>query len=289
MDLPFDGAISRYLTETAPDDIRAAIENGRKKDILSDSYPYDRALGKSDYEETMEVLQRQLVRLQADIKATGKRVVVIFEGRDAAGKGGTIAAMRENLNPRVASVVALSKPSDTEATQWYFQRYVDWLPAAGEMVLFDRSWYNRGVVEHVFGFCTPNQREKFFHQLPEFEKMLADEGIILVKFWLNVGRAEQLRRFIARETDPLKQWKLSWIDVEGLGKWDAYSDAISETLRRSHTDPAPWTVVRSDDKKRARIACIQTVLQAIDFEGKNAELIGTPDASICGSPAIWDV
>ncbi|MDZ4134181.1 MAG: polyphosphate kinase 2, partial [Paracoccaceae bacterium] len=237
----------------------------------------------------MDALQCQLVRLQADIKDTGKRVIVVFEGRDAAGKGGTINVMRENLNPRVANVVALAKPSDREATQWYFQRYVDWLPAAGEMVMFDRSWYNRGVVEQVFGFCTADQREHFFNQLPSFENMLVNEGITLVKLWLNVGRAEQLRRFLAREKDPLKQWKLSWIDIEGLGKWDEYSAAISETLRRSHTATAPWTVVRSDDKKRARIGCIQTVLHAVDFKGKNAELIGAVDPLICGTPDLWDV
>ena len=289
MDLPFDGAISTYFKEEAPKSVRDAIRDAGKNDILSPSFPYREEIRKKDYEARMEVLQRQLVRLQADVKETGKRVVVIFEGRDAAGKGGTIARMRENLNPRVANVVALAKPSDREAGQWYFQRYVDWLPAAGEMAIFDRSWYNRGVVEHVFGFCKPAQREQFFHQLPDFERMLVDEGITLVKLWLNVGRAEQLNRFLARETDPLKQWKLSWIDIEGLKKWDAYSTAITETLSRSHKPCAPWTVVRSDDKGRARIAAIQTVLHAVDFAGKDAGLIGTPDPLICGGPDIWDV
>ena len=288
-DLPFDGAISRYLTEDAPEEIRKAIRKGGKDDILSQSYPYREEMKGKAYDAAMDGLQRQLVRLQADIKATGKRVVVVFEGRDAAGKGGTINAMRENLNPRVANVVALSKPSDREATQWYFQRYIDWLPAAGEMVMFDRSWYNRGVVEHVFGFCTPDQREHFFAQLPAFEQMIVDEGITLVKLWLNVGRAEQLRRFLARETDPLKQWKLSPIDINGLAKWDDYSTAIVETLARSHSAPAPWTVVRSDDKKRARIAAIQTVLQRVEFAGKDAALIGIPDPAICGGPDLWDV
>ncbi len=288
-DLPFDGAISRYLDEDAPDAIRKAVREAGKDDILSPSYPYRDEMKRKPYEAAMDGLQRQLVRLQADIKAKGKRMVVVFEGRDAAGKGGTINAMRENLNPRVANVVALSKPSDREATQWYFQRYVDWLPAAGEMVLFDRSWYNRGVVEHVFGFCTPQQRQHFFAQLPAFEQMIVEEGIILVKLWLNVGRAEQLRRFLARETDPLKQWKLSPIDIEGLAKWDDYSAAIAETLSRSHTTHAPWTVIRSDDKKRARIAAIQTVLQRVDYAGKDAALIGIPDPAICGGPELWDV
>jgi polyphosphate kinase 2 len=288
MTLPFDGAISRFFEEKAPEEIRRAIEAGKKKDILSLSYPYDREMDGDDYEEEMEALQRELVRLQADVRATGKRLVVVFEGRDAAGKGGTIKRFRENLNPRVARIVALSKPSDREAGQWYFQRYAAHLPTEGEMVLFDRSWYNRGVVEHVFGFCTPAQREHFFAQVPEFERMLVDEGIVLVKLWLNVGRAEQLRRFLKRERDPLKQWKLSSIDVEGLHRWDAYSAAIAETLERGHTDHAPWTIVRSDDKKRARLAAIRAVLARVDYAGKNAKAAGAPDPKICGGPGIWD-
>lgn len=286
MGLPFDGAISDFHEREAPEGIRQAISRAGKKDILSDSYPYDRALSADDYEEGIQKLQLELVRLQADVKATGKRLVVVFEGRDAAGKGGTIKRFRENLNPRVARVVALSKPSDRETGQWYFQRYVDQLPTAGEIVLFDRSWYNRGVVEHVFGFCTPEQREHFFAQVPDFEKMLVDEGIILKKLWLNVGRAEQLRRFLKRERDPLKQWKLSWIDVEGLKKWDAYTDAIQETFSRSHSDHAPWTIVRSDDKKRARLAAIRSVLSDIDYDGKRE--LASPDPKICGGPDIWD-
>jgi polyphosphate kinase 2 len=224
--------------------------------------------------------------MQADVKATGKRLVVVFEGRDAAGKGGTIDRLRENLNPRVAYVVALPKPSDREAKQWYFQRYIDWLPAAGEIALFDRSWYNRAMVEHVFGFCTPEEREKFFRQLPEFEEMIVDEGITLVKIWLEVGRAEQLKRFLDREKDPLKQWKLSSIDIEGLAKWDAYCDAIDETMKRSDFKRAPWTVILSDDKKRARIAAVQTVLSALDYRGKDNEAIGRVDGRICGGPGL---
>ena len=286
-DLPFDGAISRYYPDEAPPALRATLEKADKNDILSPSYPYRERMKSKAYDKQMEGLQRQLVRLQADAKATGKRIIVVFEGRDAAGKGGSIARMRENLNPRVANVVALSKPSDREASQWYFQRYVDWLPAAGEIALFDRSWYNRGVVEHVFGFCTPQQREHFFHQLPDFERMIVDEGITLVKLWLNVSRAAQLQRFLDREKDPLKQWKLSWIDVEGLKKWDAYSEAIGETLRRSDTAHARWTVIRSDDKKRARLAAIQTLLRAVDFAGRDDAVIGTPDPAICGGVDLW--
>ncbi|SLN16081.1 polyphosphate kinase 2 [Roseisalinus antarcticus] len=288
MDLPFDGAISDFLENDAPDDVRKAIQDADKHDMLSESYPYDERLSKSDYKDHMEPLQEELVRMNADVQKSGKRVVVLFEGRDAAGKGGTIKAMTENLNPRVARVVALPKPSDVEAGQWYFQRYVEQLPTAGEMVLFDRSWYNRGVVEHVFDFCTPRQREHFFRQLPAFEDMLVEEGIHLFKIWLNVGQAEQLRRFLKRETDPLKQWKLSWIDVEGLKRWDAYSEAITETLRRSDSHVAPWTVIRSDDKSRARIAAIQTVLHGIDYEGKRPEKIGHIDLNICRGPDIWD-
>ena len=285
-DLPFDGAITRYFEKGAPKPIRKAIEKAGKDDIITPGFPYAEEMKRKDYDTIMEGLQRQLVRLQADIKASGKRVIVIFEGRDAAGKGGTIGVMRENLNPRVCNVVALSKPSDREAASWYFQRYVDWLPARGEMAMFDRSWYNRAMVEHVFGFCTPDQRETFFRQLPEFEHMLVDEGFTLVKLWLEVGRAEQLRRFLAREQDPLKQWKLSPIDIDGLGKWDEYCAAIDETMQRSHFDFAPWTVILSDCKKRARVAAIQTVLRAVDYEGRDDALIGTPDPAICGGPDL---
>ncbi|MHA6267817.1 polyphosphate kinase 2 [uncultured Aliiroseovarius sp.] len=288
MSLPFEGAISEFYTKTAPASVREAIKGAGKKQILSDSYPYETLMSKSDYEDEIEALQLELVKLQADVKATGKRVVVVFEGRDAAGKGGTIKRFRENLNPRVARVVALSKPSDREAGEWYFQRYVRELPSAGEIVLFDRSWYNRGVVEKVFGFCEDDQRAAFFRQLPEFEDMLVDEGIHLFKIWLNVGRAEQLKRFLSREKDPLKQWKLSWIDVEGLKRWDEYSDAIKETFERSHRPRAPWTVIRSDDKKRARLAAIRSVLQHIDYASKDGNVAHAPDDKICGGPEIWD-
>ncbi len=286
MDLPFDGAISRYFRETAPKELRKAIEKDDGNDILTKSYPYREEMKGKAYDAQMDGLQRQLVRLQADVKATGKRVVVVFEGRDAAGKGGTIARMRENLNPRVANVVALAAPSDREKAQWYFQRYIDWLPAGGEMALFDRSWYNRGIVEKVFGFCSEAERGRFFEQLPHFEAMLVNEGIILIKLWLEVGRAEQLKRFLEREQDPLKQWKLSNIDIEGLARWDDYTAAIDETLKKSHSKTAPWTVILSDDKKRARLAAIQTVLHAIDFKGKDKDLIGKIDGAICGTPDL---
>ena len=286
MDLPFDGAISRYFREVAPKDIRKAIEKSGKDDILTDSFPYREGMKGKDFDAHMEGLQIQLARLQADIKSTGKRLVVVFEGRDAAGKGGAISALRENLNPRVATVVALSKPTDREAAQWYFQRYVDWLPAAGELAIFDRSWYNRAMIEKVFGFCSDTQRAKFFRQVPEFEAMVVDEGITLLKIWLEVGRAEQLRRFLAREADPLKQWKLSSIDVDGLPKWDDYTAVIDETLAKTSFAQAPWTVILADDKKRARIAALQVVLNAVDFTGKDVKVIGEIDPLICGGPDI---
>jgi len=289
MSLPFDGAISSFFKDDAPKDVRRAIKDGGKKDILSDSYPYDGRMDREDYENTMAQLQLELVKLQADVKATGKRVVLVFEGRDASGKGGTIKRLRENLNPRVARIVALSKPSDREQGEWYFQRYVRQLPTEGEIVIFDRSWYNRGVVEKVFGFCDDEQRARFFRQLPGFEQTLVDEGITLVKLWLNVGRAEQLRRFLSREQDPLKQWKLSWIDVEGLKKWDGYTTAIGETFAQTHSHIAPWTVIRSDDKRRARIAALRAVLSAVDYAGKVANVACDPDDKICGDPSIWNV
>jgi polyphosphate kinase len=286
MPLPFDGAITRFFRHGAPTKVRRMIEDADGDSIMNPDYPYREEVKRKEYEAHMEALQIQLSRMQAGVKATGQRLVVVFEGRDAAGKGGTIDAIRANLNPRVANVVALSKPSDREAAQWYFQRYIDWLPAKGEIALFDRSWYNRGIVEQVFGFCTHDQREHFFRQLPAFEQMIVDEGMIFIKLWLDVGQAEQLKRFLDRESDPLKQWKLSQIDIDGLGKWDAYTAAIDETLKRSHSKSAPWTVILSDDKKRARIAAIQTVLNAVEFPGKDTKVIGKPDGRICGGPKL---
>ena len=288
MELPFDGAISEFFADKAPGDIRDAIECAEKDDILNPNYPHPERLARGDYEKDLEKLQVELVKLQADIKATNKRVLMVFEGRDAAGKGGTIKRFREYLNPRGARVVALSKPSDDERTQWYFQRYIDHLPSGGEIAFFDRSWYNRGVVEKVFGFCEDAERQRFFHQVSPYEEALVDDGIHLFKFWLNVGRAEQLRRFLAREKDPLKQWKLSWVDVEGLKKWDAYSDAIRETFELTHTENAPWTVIRSDDKRRARLSAIRTVLHALDYARKDTAAIGPIDTEITGGPDIWD-
>ncbi|MAU53790.1 MAG: polyphosphate kinase 2 [Roseovarius sp.] len=287
MDLPYDGAISAYYETEAPEPIRKAIARADRDDLLDPGFPYSEQMDRKPYDKAMDKLQIEMVKLQHWVKESGARVAVIFEGRDAAGKGGTIKRIRQNLNPRGARVVALPKPSDQEATQWYFQRYIAHLPAAGEMVLFDRSWYNRGVVEPVFGFCTDAQRAHFFAQVPDFERMLVEEGIRLFKFWLNIGRAEQLRRFLARERDPLKQWKLSRIDVEGLRLWEAYSAAIAETLSLSHTAHAPWTVIRADDKRRARLAVMRRLLSGIDYARKDAKAVDTPDPAITGGPEIW--
>lgn len=288
MDLPFDGAISTFFETEAPQSIRDAVRRGDKDDILSPSYPHSDRMARKPYEKDLAALQIELVKMQAWVRDSGARVVIVFEGRDGGGKGGTIKRFRGNLNPRGARVIALSKPTEAEAGEWYFQRYIRQLPTSGEITFFDRSWYNRGVVEDVFDFCTAPQRAQFFEQVNPFESMLVDDGVHLVKIWLNVGRAEQLRRLLAREKDPLKQWKLSWIDVEGLRRWDRYTRAISETLERSHTADAPWTIVRSDDKRRARLAAIRSVLHALDYAHKDARAIGAIDRSICGGPDIWD-
>ncbi len=287
MDLPFDGAISAFFQHEAPRKLRKAIENGKKRDILSDDFPYDRWMKKDEYETRIRALQVELVKFQRWVEATGQRVVIVFEGRDTAGKSGAIKRVSENLNPRGAHDVALPKPTEREATQWYFQRYIAHMPAAGEIALMDRSWYNRAVIEQVFGFCTPTQREQFFDQLPHIEKALVDDGIRLIKLWFNVGRAEQLRRMLERERHPLKQWKLSSIDVKGLGQWDAYTQAIGETFARSDFGFAPWTVIRGDDKYRARIAAAQRVLTAFDYDRKDAAALGTPDPQIIGGVELW--
>lgn len=284
--LPFDGEISRYFREDAPADVRTEIESAKKGDILATDFPYEKKWKRAEYETALALLQIELVKMQAWVKETGQRVAIVFEGRDAAGKGGTIKRVRENLNPRGARVVALSKPTETEAGQWYFQRYIQHLPSAGEITFFDRSWYNRGVVEKVFGFCDDAQREKWFGQVNPFEQMLVDEGIKLFKIWLNVDRAAQLSRFIEREHDPLKQWKLSWIDVEGLKKWDGYTEAITETLDKTHTTTAPWHVIRSADKRRARVNAIRAVLTQLDYTGKDVTALGNIDTNIIGGPEI---
>ncbi|HRO12417.1 MAG TPA: polyphosphate kinase 2 [Amaricoccus sp.] len=280
---PFDGAVDRYLKKKAPKEIRAALERADKDDILDPRYPYAKRLDGDEYDKAYHACQLELVKLQQWVRNSGQRIVILFEGRDAAGKGGTVHAFRENLNPRHARSVALGVPSDLERGQWYFQRYVAHLPTTGEILFFDRSWYNRAVVEHVFGWCTREERDRFFAQLPEFEDMLVRDGIILIKLWLAIGRAEQIRQFLQRQNDPLKQWKLSETDIEGLSRWDDYSAAIRETFERSHRTAAPWTVVWFEDKRRGRLAAMQSVLARLDYPGKAA---APPDPRICGGPEL---
>jgi len=252
----------------------------KKGAMTSGGYPYEDELDTKIYDEEMLALQMQLVLLQAHLSKTSERVIIVFEGRDAAGKGGTIKRYLENLNPRYNLIAALPKPNDRERTQWYFQRYVDWFPAGGETVLFDRSWYNRAGVEPVMGFCTPEQTETFLDEAPHFERRITNDGIHLFKFWLSIGREMQLKRFHDRRHDPLKVWKLSPVDIEALGKWDAYSTARDEMLKRTDTDYAPWTIVRANDKLRGRLNVIRTVLDRLDFSGKSRDAIGTIDRKI---------
>jgi polyphosphate kinase 2 len=235
------------------------------------------------YEAHMLELQRELLKAQRWIEKTGQRIVVLFEGRDAAGKGGTIKRFTEHMNPRTARIVALQKPTERERTQWYFQRYVAPLPAAGEIVLFDRSWYNRAGVERVMGFCTPSDYLEFMRQCPEVERMFVRSGIALIKFWFSVSREEQRRRFAAREVDPLKQWKLSPIDRASLDKWDDYTEAKEAMFFYTDTADAPWTIVKSDDKKRARLNAMQYLLAQIPYDGKDRSIVTGPDPLIVGT------
>ncbi|MFJ1565699.1 polyphosphate kinase 2 [Streptomyces erythrochromogenes] len=248
-----------------------------------ENYPYDRKIRRREYERTKRILQIELLKLQRWVKDTGARVVVICEGRDAAGKGGTIRRFTERLNPRGARIVALDKPTEREAGQWYFQRYVGHLPAAGEIVFFDRSWYNRAGVEQVMGFCTQEQYELFLRQCPAFEAMLVDDGILLVKLWFSVSRAEQRTRFAIRQVDPVRQWKLSSMDLASLDLWDAYTTAKVEMFRATDTDHAPWTVVKSNDKRRGRLEAIRSLLWRTDYDRKDEAAVGRPDPLIVGA------
>ena len=241
---------------------------------------------KLDYERQLEKLQLELVKLQEWIKQKGLRVIVLFEGRDAAGKGGTIKRFMEHLNPRGARVVALEKPTPTEAGQWYFQRYVQHLPTKGEIVLFDRSWYNRAGVERVMGFCTDDEYAEFMRQVPEFERQLVRSGVHLIKFWFSVSRAEQQRRFAERQAHPLKQWKLSPIDLASLDKWDDYTAAKEETFLRTDTEDAPWICIKSDCKKRARLNALRYVLHRLPYTDKDIARVGSLDPLIVGRPTL---
>jgi polyphosphate kinase 2 len=249
-------------------------------------YPYKNLLSRTSYERQKYRQQVELLKLQAWAKETGQRVVVIFEGRDAAGKGGTIKRFMEHLNPRGARVVALEKPTIEERGQWYFQRYVEHLPTAGEIVLFDRSWYNRAGVERVMGFCTDYEYQEFMRQAPEFERMLVRQGIHLFKFWFSVSRREQRRRFKEREVHPLKQWKLSPIDKASLDKWDEYTAAKEAMFFHTDTTDAPWIVIKSDCKKRARLSAMRYLLHKLSYTNKNPEIIGALDPLIVGRAQV---
>jgi polyphosphate kinase 2 len=251
----------------------------------SGEYPYKTQMRAKAYEAHMLELQRELLKAQRWVEKTGQRIVVLFEGRDAAGKGGTIKRFTEHMNPRTARVVALQKPTERERTQWYFQRYIAPLPAAGEIVLFDRSWYNRAGVERVMGFCTPTDYLEFMRQCPDVERMFTRSGITMIKFWFSVSREEQRRRFAAREVDPLKQWKLSPIDRASLDKWDDYTEAKEAMFFYTDTADAPWTIVKSDDKKRARLNAMQHFLNLIPYDEKDRSIVTGPDPLIVGASA----
>lgn len=251
--------------------------------VDSSVYPYPQKISRREYEKEKRLLQIELLKMQHWVKEEGKKLLMLFEGRDAAGKGGSIKRFMEHLNPRGAHVVALEKPTDVEKGQWYFQRYLQHLPAAGEIVLFDRSWYNRAGVERVMGFCSQEEYIEFLHQAPVLEQMLSDSGIKLYKLWFSVSRKEQFRRFMSRRQDPLKQWKLSPVDLASLNKWEDYTKAKEAMFLHTHKKQTPWTVIKSDDKKRARLNAMKLVLSSLDYPNKNKDVVGEPDPLIVSS------
>jgi polyphosphate kinase 2 len=257
-----------------------------KHKLTAGGYPYDGKMKRDEYEETLERLQVEMVKAQAWMQKSGERVLALFEGRDAAGKGGTIFVLREYMNPRTARNVALPRPTETELGQWYFQRYVAHFPSAGEFVTFDRSWYNRAGVEPVMGFCTPEQHARFLAEAPHFERMIRNDGIHFFKFWLNIGQETQLDRFHDRRHSKLKSWKFSPIDIAGIAKWDDYTRARDEMMERTHSQDAPWTVVRANDKRRARLAAIRHILLSLPYEGRDLDVIGEQDGKIIGGPKL---
>jgi polyphosphate kinase 2 len=263
---------------------------GKAVDTWRENYPYDERLTREVYDEEKYLLQVELLKFQNWTAETGGKHVLLFEGRDAAGKGGTIKRFMEHMNPRYARTVALTKPSDREQSQWYFQRYVSHLPTRGEIVLFDRSWYNRAGVERVMGFADDDEYEQFMEQVPLFEQMLVESGITLTKFWFSVTQAEQRTRFIIRQVDPVRRWKLSPIDVKSLDKWDGYTAAKEEMFRRTDRDIAPWTTVKSNDKKRARLNAMRHFLTRFEYPGKERDIVGLPDPLIVrrGIEAVGD-
>ncbi len=274
-----------HVLDIEDDDPVLLRADGTPVDTWREDYPYGERLARQVYDRDKRLLQIELLKLQYWAKRSKQRLVIVFEGRDAAGKGGTIKRFMEHLNPRGARIVALEKPSARESTQWYFQRYVAHLPAAGELVLFDRSWYNRAGVERVMSFCDDEEYLEFMRQAPEFERMLVRSGILLVKLWFSVSRNEQRTRFTIRQIDPVREWKLSPTDLASLDRWDDYTEAKEAMFHYTDTDHAPWTVVKSNDKKRARLEAMRHVLNLYDYEDKNTELVGTPDPLIIGPAA----
>jgi polyphosphate kinase len=254
--------------------------DGRRMDTWREGYPYSERMERREYEIEKRRLQIQLIQLQHWVKEEGRKVAILFEGRDAAGKGGTIKRFTEHLNPRGARVVALEKPSERERTQWYFQRYVEHLPAGGEIVFFDRSWYNRAGVERVMGYCSDEEYLQFLRSVPQLERMWVDSGIDLIKFWFSVSRREQRTRFIVRQIDPVRQWKLSPTDLASLDRWDDYTAAKEAMFAATDVDHAPWTVIKSNDKKRARLEALRVVLHRLPYEGKDADVVREPDPNI---------
>jgi polyphosphate kinase 2 len=255
---------------------------GKAVETWREDYPYDERMTRDEYEVHKYLLQIELLKFQYWVIDTKARHVIVFEGRDAAGKGGTIKRFMEHLNPRAARVVALTKPTDTESHQWYYQRYIQHLPTGGEIVLFDRSWYNRAGVERVMGFCGDHEYEQFMQQTPLFEQMLTASGISLTKLWFSVTRSEQRTRFAIRQIDPVRRWKLSPMDLESMDRWEDYTDAKEAMFARTDTDLAPWTTIKSNDKKRARINAIRFFLNQFDYEGKDTSVVFPPDPKIVG-------
>ncbi|MEY8213081.1 MAG: polyphosphate kinase 2 [Colwellia sp.] len=275
--------ISEDREEQSLASVKKVTKLSNRKIFSNANYPYKEKMGDDEYEVLKKDLQIELLKMQGWVKKTGQRILIIFEGRDAAGKGGTIKRMMEHLNPRGARVVALEKPSEGEQGQWYFQRYIKHLPSKGEIVMLDRSWYNRAGVERVMGFCKPGEYLEFMRQAPELERMLTRSGITLHKLWFSVSRNEQFRRFQKRQLDPLKQWKLSPIDLASLDKWEDYTEAKEAMFFYSDTADAPWTVVKSDCKKRARINAMRFILNGLDYPNKNTDVVVSPDELIVGS------
>ena len=274
-----------WVDDSDEDDPVLRNADGSMVDTWQEDYPYAERLSREEYDHEKRVLQVELLKLQYWMQDSGRRFVVVFEGRDAAGKGSTIKRFMEHLNPRSARVVALDIPTERERGQWYFQRYVDHLPTAGEITLFDRSWYNRAGVEKVMGFCTDEQHETFLRQVPQFERLLVDDGVSLTKFWFSVTPGEQHTRFAIRQIDPVRQWKLSPTDIALLDKWDAYTEARATMFQRTHTPESPWTVIKSNDKKRARLEAMRHLLASVDYDRKDNDAVGHPDPLIVGAPA----